>query len=97
MVNADMRLYDYYRLMDLDEYGQHKAGTTPEGKIKIAINTLSQNTEASVLYQNATYIGLTTDAGVDDTYIIEMNEERLKVLYVSPKGRYKQVFMARMG
>lgn len=97
MVNADMRLYDYYLLSDLDDYGQRVIGKEPAGKIKMAINTLSQNTEASVLYQNATYIGLTTDAGISDTYIVMRDEERLKVSYVSPKGRFKQVYLARMG
>ena len=36
-----------------------------------------------------------THADVDDTYVIIYGEERLKVLYVVPIGRLKQVFMAK--
>ena len=50
----------------------------------------------NILYKNCAYIGLTTDAEVNDTYVIKYGSERLKVLYVNPMGRFKQVFLQRM-
>ena len=62
----------------------------------MAINISSQATQDNILYKDCTYVGLTMDANVDDTYVIEFGRERLKVLYVNPKGRYKQVFLKEM-
>ena len=92
MINADMRLYDYFTLGNKDEYGQPTLSDTPVGQIKMSINITSQNVQDNINYVNAQYIGL-TNANVDDTYIIQYGDRRLKVLYVNPKGRMKQVFM----
>ena len=94
MINADMKLYSYHTLCAMDAYGQPQLSEN-QGTIKMAINITSQNTVDNVLYQDASYIGLTR-ADVDDTYIIQYGEERLKVLYVNPKGRLKQVFLKAM-
>ena len=96
MIYADMRYYDYLTFGAENDYGQPKLDDEPRGQVKMAIYTVSQSTQDNVLYQNATYIGLTNDAEIDDKYVILNDEERLKVLYVQPRGRYKQVFMARM-
>lgn len=98
MINADMKLYNYY-LYSQNEYGQTTIpdGSNPAGQIKMAIYPTSQSTQDNILYKNATYIGLTNDAGVNDIYQIEFREERLKVLYVSPQGRFRQVFLAKVG
>lgn len=61
----------------------------------MAIYTTSQGVQDNVNYSGANYIGLTVGA-VDDTYIIHYGAERLKVLYVQPKGRYKQAFMVKV-
>lgn len=98
MINADMRLYDYFTIGKDDEYGQAQLpgpDAAPKGTIKMAINITSQSVQDNVNYVNAQYIGL-THANVDDTYIISYGNERLKVLYVNPKGRLKQVFMVRV-
>ena len=99
MINADMRLYDYFTLGDDNGYGQPQlpaVDAEPDGQIKMAINITSQSTQDNVNYQDAQYVGLTF-ADVDDTYIITRSlHERLKVLYVNPKGRLKQVFMKRI-
>lgn len=95
MINADMQLYNYFTIGTSDEYGQPQMpdlNSTPEGKIKISINTTSQAIVDNIRYNDASYIGLTR-ADVDDTYIIDYNGELLKVMYVNPKGRLKQVFM----
>lgn len=94
MINADMRLYNYFTLGAQDEYGQQVLSDEPVGQVKMAINISSQAIQDNINYAGATYVGLTR-AKVDDTYVIEYGEERLKVLYVNPKGRLNQVFMAK--
>ena len=96
MIMMDMRSYDYLTFGEKDEYGQPQMDETPKGQVKMAIYVASQTTQDNVLYENATYIGLTNDAEIDDKYVILDGNERLKVLYVQPKGRFKQVFMSRM-
>lgn len=94
MINADMRKYDYFIYGDLDEYGQPKL-SDKQGDIKMNINITSQSIQENINYSNCSYIGLTHDP-VNDKYVIQYGEERLKVVYVNPKGRYKQVFLERM-
>lgn len=95
MINAQMRLYDYFTIGDADGYGQPSISTEPEGTLKIAVNVASQNVQDDIKYKDCTYIGL-TQAEVNDTYIIKYGEELLKVLYVNSLGRYQQVFMKEM-
>lgn len=98
MISTDMREYDYFTLGAKDSYGQDvmpKEGDTPIGQVKMAINISSQAVSENINYKDCNYIGL-TQAKVDDTYIIVYGEERLKVLYVNPKGRYTQVFMSKI-
>lgn len=96
MITAAMRVYDYFTLGLEDEYGQRSMPSedaVPVGKVKMAINISSQSIQDNINYQNANYVGL-THANVDDTYIIQYGEERLKVLYVNSIGRLNQVFLA---
>lgn len=90
-----MKLYNYFTIGAANAYGQAQMpakDAEPVGQVKIAINTISQAAADNIKYKDSNYIGL-THAEVKDTYIIDYNGERLKVLYVQPKGRYKQVFM----
>ena len=93
MINNDMRLYYYFTLGSDNGYGQKILSSEAVGTIKMAINISNQATTDSILFKDATYIGL-TQAEVDDTFVIQYGEDRLKVLYVNPKGRYKQVYMS---
>ena len=94
MINTDMRTYNYFTFGEPDEYGQRTLSKEAQGTIKMAINNTSQSIQDNIKYKDATYIGL-THANVNDTYVIDYGEEgQLKVLYVNPRGRYKQVFMA---
>lgn len=94
MINANMRPYTYYTYGEPNAYGQPTLSQEPQGVIKMALHLLSQTTTNNVLYSEATYIALTHDAKVDDTYVIENEEgKRFKVLYISPYGRYKQVYL----
>lgn len=95
MINADMRNYNYYLYGALDAYGQPQLSSEVQGTIKIAINIASQAVQENVVYNGAQYLGI-THADVNDKYVIQYGEEKLKVLYVNPKGRFKQVFLARM-
>ena len=95
MINTDMKNYGYYLYSDDDGYGQPSLSADIKGTVKMAINTTSQSVQDSILYKEAGYLGL-THAEIDDKYVIQYGDERLKVLYVNPKGRFKQVFMTRM-
>lgn len=96
MINSDMRLYDYFTYGQDDGYGMPALSTEVKGKIKMAINISSQTIQDNILFKDCTYIGLTSDANVNDTYVIKYGKEQLKVLYVNPKGRLKQVFLKEM-
>ena len=98
MINANMRLYDYY-IYQPNAYGQTTIpeDAEPAGKIKMAIYTTSQTTQDNILYKDAAYMALTHNSEVNDTFQIDFNGERLKVLYVSPQGRFRQVFLSRVG
>lgn len=93
MINADMRSYNYFTFGTEDGYGQPQLSQEVQGSIKMSINIVSQTLSDNANYKQATYIGLTNDAKVNSTYVIQYGTEKLKVLYVVPKGRLKQVFM----
>lgn len=96
MIANKMREYNYYTLGEDDSYGQPQETLIPGGKVKMSINLSSQATNSNILYADCEYLGLTHNANVDDTYIIEYGNERLKVKYINPHTRYIQVFMSRM-
>lgn len=93
MINAKMRSYEYFTYGAQDEYAQAILSPDPVGTIKMSISNISTNTSEHIKYKDADYIGLTL-AQVDDTYVVNYNGEMLKVRYVIPDGRYKQVFMS---
>jgi hypothetical protein len=98
LINTTFRQYNYFTIGTKDEYGQLAMpgkDATPDGKVTMAINLTSQVIQDNINYKDANYMGL-THAKVDDTYIIEFNGERLKVLYVNPFGRLNQVFMKQI-
>lgn len=96
MINAQMRNYDYYTLGEKDEYGQPVAAATVKGQVKMSICLIAETLNENALYSGAQYIGLTFDDAIDEKYIIQYGDEKLKVLYVNSQGRYNQVFLARM-
>ncbi len=95
MINADMRVYDYYTYEENNAYGQPQLSQEVKGSVKMAINVTSQSIQDNVLYTGAEFVGL-THAELTDKYVIQYGDSKLKVLYVNPKGRFKQVFMSRM-
>ncbi|MBQ2408978.1 MAG: hypothetical protein II309_06050 [Bacilli bacterium] len=97
MINTSMGVYEFYRYNVEDEYGQPILSEIPEGTIKIAIFNIAKSVQDGVSYATEEYIGLTSDKAINDTYIIQYGDIKLKVLYVIPAPRLKvQVFMSRM-
>lgn len=94
MINANMRHYDYFTLGSKNSYG-NPILTKHNGKIKMCINTSSQNVQDNILFKDCSYVGL-TNSYIDDSFVIQYGSERLKVLYVNKIGRYKQVYMKVM-
>lgn len=93
MINTDMRTYNYFTFGEKNEYGEAVLSENPQGTVNMSINSVSQNISDNPNYADATYIGLTR-AQVNNTYVIDYDGVKLKVLYVNPRGRMKQVFMA---
>ena len=96
MINSNMRIYDYYTFGKNNEYGQPQLSQDAQGSIKMAITVLSQFMQANIKYKDANYIGLTYDPDVNDRYVIKYGNTNLKVLYINPSGKMKQVFMGEM-
>lgn len=94
-MEQNMRKYSYYKYGEKDSYGQQALSEEVVGEIKMAIVIASQSVQDSVAYSGTQYTAL-THADIDDTMVIKYGDEKLKVLYVNPCGRYKQVFLARM-
>lgn len=92
MINTQMRTYNYFTFGENDDYGQPQLEETPKGQIKMAINTTSTAIQDNIRYKDASYIGLTLSSLLDDKCVIEYGAEKLKVLYIVPFGRYKQVY-----
>ena len=96
MISTNAKLYNYYTFGELNDYGQYKLSEEVQGQIKMSIYITSQSVQDNILYKDSAYIGLTR-ANIDDTYVIEYGDEKLKVLYVNNSGRIKQVFLQRIG
>ena len=95
MINAQMTEYKYYPMKE-NEYGEAIIDEGSFGTILIAINLINQAISDNPLYTNATYIGITFNKEISDKHIVKYGNQKLKVLYVNPIGRYKQVYMATM-
>lgn len=95
MINTDMRIYDYFTFGEDNGYGQPVLSESPKGKIKMAINMSSQAVQDNINYQDCNYVGLTM-AELDDSYVIKYGNEKLKVQYVNPRGRYNLVYLTRI-
>lgn len=96
MITTAMRAYSYFTLGDDNGYGQPTISQEPKGTIKMTVNISSQSTQDNINYQDCNYVGLTMDKSVSDKMIIQYGDEKLKVLYVNPQGRYTQVYMKRV-
>lgn len=94
MIN-NFKSYNYYTFGAVNSYGQQTLSAEPEGAIKLSIFITSQSIQNNINYSNAQYIAFTNDSNINDGYVIEYGEVKLKVLYVNKQGRYIQVYMSR--
>lgn len=96
MINANMRTYDYYTYGAADGYGQPVLSKEVQGSVKMAIYTSSQAIQDNINYQDCSYVGLTLNKTITDAFVIKYGEEKLKVLYVNPQGKFIQVYLKRI-
>lgn len=96
MISTNMRTYNYSTLGDKDAYAIPTLSNEPSGTIKMAIYISSQSIQENINYQDCNYVGLTTDQSVNDKMVIHFDSEKLKVLYINPHGKYKQVFLKKL-
>lgn len=92
MIATDMRTYTYYTLGENNAYGQAKLSPEPQGTIKMAVNMSSQSVQDNINFSDCNYVGLTMDK-LDDSYVIQYGNEKLKVQYINPRGRYTLVYL----
>lgn len=97
MINSNMRDYEYYLLGEDNGYGQLTITPDVQGVVKLSITTLTKAVTDDIRYSDASYLGLTQDKTIKDTYVIKYGDELLKVQYVNPDGRYTQVFLKVYG
>ena len=93
MINAMFRTYNYFTFGSEDSYGQPVLSNEPVGTIKMSIHLTNQAVIDNIKYRDASYIALTLDNSINDSYVIEYGNEKLKVLYTNTVGRYTQVFL----
>lgn len=91
-----MKNYNFFTFEENNAYGQPALSTDIKGAVKMSINIISQAITDNINYKDATYLGLTFDRNIDDTYVIQYDDVKLKVMYVNPVGRYTQVFLAEI-
>lgn len=97
MIATDMKEYNYYLYGEPDAYGQPTLSNEVQGSVKMAIYSSNKSITGDVNYTGGDYIGLTHNKNIDDKYVIQYGEERLKVKYtISVPRHMTQVFMSRM-
>ena len=96
MINAQMTEYKYYPYKE-NAYGEAILDEGSYGSILMAINLINQTVSDNPLYTDATYLGLTYNKEISDSNVVEYDNQKLKVIYVNPIGKYTQVYMAKMG
>ena len=96
MIARDMRFYDYYTYSAPNAYGQATLSSTSQGSIKIAIYNTNTTIQDNINYKDCSYVGLTHNKTINDSFVIQYGEEKLKVQYVNAQGRYNQVFLKKI-
>ena len=96
MINTDMQSYNYFLYGEEDRYGQPQLSDTIQGSIKMSIYPTSTSIQDNINYKNAEFVGLTKDSNISDKYVIQYGTDKLKVLYIIPEGRLKQVFLIKV-
>lgn len=95
MINSQMRTYNYFTIGDNDAYGQSIVSKDPVGSIKMCINLTSTSNQDNINYKGSNYTALTRQ-DINDKYVIQYGEQKLKVLYVNKLGRFNVVFLGEI-
>lgn len=96
MINSDMRPYTFFTFGQKTAYGTQSLSEVPQGKVMLSVYITSQQIQDNINYTEANYIALTHDNDINDSYVIQIDDnKKAKVLYIQPKGRYKQVFLKK--
>lgn len=96
MIETDMREYPLYALPDTpDEYGDD-GQPQPAGIVRVSIHLNDRQNTDSVLYAEATYIGLTWRRDITDRHLIQTPQGLKKVLQVLP-GRMTRLLLTDWG
>ena len=100
MINAQFKAYNYFLYNSEDDiYGQKtlikddNGEPAVQGTVKLSVSNTSTSVQQNINYKEATYIALTHNKDINERYVIQYGQEQLKVLYVIPAGRYRQVFL----
>lgn len=97
MINNNMRTYNYFTFGDDNGYGQPALSAEAQGTVLMSVYPTGTSVQDNINYKDANYIGLTKDRAVNDSWVIEYDNKKLKVLYVIKQGRLlTQVFMKEM-
>lgn len=103
MIAREMRDYTFYLYSDKpNNYGQQTliqdefGNPLAQGFVTLAIYNTSQSVQDNINYKDCSYVGLTYDNSVNDSFVIQYGDEKLKVQYVNPQGRLKQVFLKKI-
>lgn len=93
MIQSNMKLYNYYVLNELDDYGTNQASEEVKGQVKLSIFLQTKQLSDNSIYKETQFTALTNDKDINEKYLIEYNEKLLKVLYINDLGRYRQVYL----
>ena len=93
MIQSNMKLYNYYTLGELDDYGTNQVSKQIKGKVKLSIFLQTKQLSDNSIYKEAQFTALTNDKNINEKYLIEYNNMLLKVLYINDLGRYRQIYL----
>jgi hypothetical protein len=97
MISAKTREYDFYQYDAVNGYGQPMLSEDVKGTVKMAVFNITKAVQDGTVYSAEEYIGLTNDKNINDTYVIQYGDMKLKVLYTIDAPRLKvQVFMEKI-
>ena len=93
MIQNNMKLYNYYTLSELDDYGTNQVSKQISGQVKLSIFLQTKQLSDNSIYKEVQFTALTNDKDINEKYLIEYNNMLLKVLYINDLGRYRQIYL----
>ena len=93
MIQNNMKLYNYYTLDEIDDYGTNQVSQQVSGQVKLSIFLQTKQLSDNSIYKEVQFTALTNDKDINEKYLIEYNNMLLKVLYINDLGRYRQIYL----